>query len=148
MKNLYILFILFFASVSFLYCQTDSPNKNVETPVVKQEKGGNYDVFTVVEENPQFPDGDEARMVFLQKNIKYPKSARKKGVQGVVYVTFIVEKDGSLSNIKILRGIHPDCDNEVIRVVKLFPKWIPGKQKGKTVRVQFNMPVKFMLTED
>lgn len=103
------------------------------------------EIFTVVEENPMFPGGDEARMKYLQENIKYPQMARESGIQGTVYVTFVVEPSGSISNIKILRGIGGGCDEEAIRVVNQMPKWVPGKQRGKSVRVQFNMPIRFVL---
>ena len=71
--------------------------------------------------------------------------ARESGIQGVVYVTFVVEPDGSISNVRVIRGIGGGCDEEAIRVVKMMPKWIPGNQRGKPVRVQFNMPIKFTL---
>ncbi len=110
-----------------------------ETEVVEAE------IFTVVEENPTFPGGDEARMKYLQENIKYPQMARESGIQGTVYVTFVVEPSGNITNIKILRGIGGGCDEEASRVVSLMPKWVPGKQRGKSVRVQFNMPIRFVL---
>ena len=94
---------------------------------------------------PQYIGGDKARIEFLKENIKYPLEALNKKIQGSVYVTFVINEDGSLSNIKILKGIGGGCDEEVLRVVKLMPNWKPGKQKGKPVMVQFNMPVKFTL---
>ena len=78
-------------------------------------------------------------------NVKYPKEAREKGIQGRVFITFIVEKDGSLTNFKVVRGIGHGCDEEAIRVAKMMPNWEPGKQRGKEVRVQFNLPIKFVL---
>ena len=101
--------------------------------------------FTIVEDMPQYIGGDKARIEFLKENIKYPLEALNKKIQGSVYVTFVINEDGSLSNIKILKGIGGGCDEEVLRVVKLMPNWKPGKQKGKPVMVQFNMPVKFTL---
>ena len=103
------------------------------------------DIFTRVEQEPSFPGGEEARIKFIVNNLKYPESAKKNGIQGTVYVSFVVETDGYISNIQILRGIGSGCDEEVIRVMKLMPAWIPGKQNGKKVRVQYNMPVKFSL---
>lgn len=103
------------------------------------------EIFTIVESMPEFPGGDEARMKFLLENIKYPQIARESGIQGVVYVTFVVEPDGSITNVKVIRGIGGGCDEEAVRVVKMMPKWIPGNQRGKPVRVQFNMPIKFTL---
>ncbi len=103
------------------------------------------EVFVVVEESPTFPGGNEAITAYLSQNLQYPKAASDAKIEGTVFVQFIIEKDGSVSNIKILRGIHPDCDAEVIRVVSEMPKWNPGKQRGQAVRVQFNLPVKFRL---
>jgi TonB family protein len=103
------------------------------------------DVFVVVEVSPQFPGGDDARIKFLTNTIKYPVEAKNKGIQGTVYVTFIIEKDGTLSNVRVIRGVHKSLDDEAIRVVKSMPVWKPGMQRGKPVRVQFNMPMKFSL---
>jgi protein TonB len=102
-------------------------------------------IFTVVESMPSFPGGDKARIRFLNENIAYPTMARESGIQGRVYVTFVVERNGLVTDVKILRGIGGGCDEEAIRVVKAMPKWIPGKQRGKPVRVQFTLPIKFTL---
>ena len=111
----------------------------------EEEEVVEMEIFTVVESMPGFPGGDAARMKFLQKNIKYPQMARESGIQGTVYVTFVVEHDGSVSDVRILRGIGGGCDEEAVRVIKSMPKWNAGKQRGKPVRVQFNMPIKFTL---
>jgi len=111
------------------------------------DSGDSDEIFTVVEEMPCFPGGDEARIRFLQLNIHYPGTARNNGIQGKVFVTFVVEKDGSLSNFRVLRGIGGGCDEEAVRVIKMMPKWIPGRQRGKPVRVQFNVPIRFTLTQ-
>jgi periplasmic protein TonB len=100
---------------------------------------------TIVSEMPEFPGGDVARIKFFSENIKYPIAAREIGVQGPVYFTFVVEKDGSISNIKMLRGIGAGCDEEALRVVSMMPKWKPGRQNGREVRVQFNLPISFVL---
>jgi len=105
----------------------------------------NIQVFKIVEEPAEFSGGETARLNFLSQNLKYPDEARKNNIQGIVYVGFIVEPDGSLTDIKILRGIGGGCDEEVLRVVSIMPKWKPGKQSGKNVRVQFSMPVKFVM---
>ena len=102
-------------------------------------------VFMVVEKMPEYPGGDEARVKFLVENVKYPEEARKNGISGTVYITFIVEKDGKISNVKVLKGVDELLDNEALRVVKLMPVWQPGVQRGKPVRVQFNMPIQFNL---
>jgi periplasmic protein TonB len=103
------------------------------------------EIFTVVEEQPQYPGGEPAQSKFLKDNIKYPLEARELGIQGKVYVTFVVEIDGTISDTRILRGIGGGCDEEAIRVIKAMPKWIPGKQRGVPVRVQFTIPVKFAM---
>jgi len=110
-----------------------------------EEEVVEMEIFTVVESMPGYPGGDAQRMKFLQENIKYPQMARESGIQGTVYVTFVVEHDGSVTDVRVLRGIGGGCDEEAIRVIKLMPKWNAGKQRGKPVRVQFNMPIKFTL---
>lgn len=102
-------------------------------------------VYTVVENMPQFPGGDEGRIDYMVKNMKYPKEAVEKGLEGTVYVSFIVEPDGAVSNAKVLKGIGKPCDEEAVRVVSAMPKWKPGTQNGKAVRVQFTLPVNFKL---
>ncbi|HOY32044.1 MAG TPA: TonB family protein [Bacteroidales bacterium] len=103
-------------------------------------------IFTVVEEMPSFPGGDEARIKFLTENIKYPQMAKESGIQGTVYVTFVVDEKGKVADVRVLRGIGGGCDEEAVRVVKLMPAWNAGKQSGKPVRVQFNMPIRFTLS--
>ncbi len=115
-------------------------------PVVKvEEEVEELEIFTVVESMPEFPGGDAARMKFLQENIKYPQLARESGIQGTVYVTFVVETDGRVTDVRVLRGIGGGCDEEAVRVIQAMPRWNPGKQRGKPVRVQFNMPIRFTL---
>lgn len=117
----------------------------VPPAVTEEEEVAEAEIFTVVEDQPTFPGGDEARIRFLTNNIKYPQMARESSIQGTVYVTFVVERDGSVTDVRVLRGIGGGCDEEAIRVIKAMPKWVPGKQRGKPVRVQFNMPIKFTL---
>lgn len=122
--------------------------KNIEiTPVKIEEEEEEEDVqiFTVVENDPEFPGGMEALYKYLRSNIKYPQLARDNNITGKVYVTFVVEKDGSIANPRVLKDIGGGCGAEAIRVVKAMPKWTPGKQRGKAVRVQFNLPVSFNL---
>ena len=102
-------------------------------------------VFQVVEVNPEFPGGIEALIKYLSENIKYPEQAKKDKTQGKVYISFVVEKDGSVADAKVLRGIGGGCDEEALRVVNAMPKWTPGKQRNTPVRVQFNLPVAFKL---
>ena len=103
-------------------------------------------VFEVVEEMPDFPGGMKALMEYLSKNIKYPAEAHAKGIQGRVIVCFVVKKDGSIDNIKVVRSVDPYLDKEAIRVITAMPKWKPGKQRGETVNVKFTVPVAFRLT--
>jgi len=117
----------------------DKPNTNII------DEGDELKIHMVVEESPEFPGGDNARIKFLRDNIIYPKIAKETGIQGPVHLTFVVEKDGSISDVNILRGIGGGCDEEAIRVVSSMPKWKPGRQNGKEVRVQFNMPINFKL---
>lgn len=104
------------------------------------------DVYTIVENMPEFPGGQEAMFKFLAKNIIYPKEAKEKGIEGKVYVNFTIEADGSIGDIKVIRGVHPLLDNEAVRVVKSFPKWKPGTQRGKPVRVSYNLPITFRMS--
>ncbi|MBK6962864.1 MAG: energy transducer TonB [Bacteroidales bacterium] len=98
-----------------------------------------------IDQMPAFPGGDDGRIKFLINNVQYPQEACENGEQGTVYCSFVVEKDGSLTDIKILRGISESLDKEVLRVLSLSPKWNPGVLAGENVRVQFNMPLKFTL---
>ena len=110
-----------------------------EEEVVEEE------IFTIVEKMPEFPGGTEKLFKYLGQNIEYPPMAKDAGIKGKVYVTFVVDKDGSITDVKVLRGIGGGCDEEAIRVVKGMPKWNPGKQRGKSVRVQYNLPINFIL---
>ena len=102
-------------------------------------------VFDVVEEMPQFPGGPSALFEYLSKNIKYPVVAEENGVQGRVIVTFVVERDGSITDVKVVKSVDPSLDKEATRVVKSMPHWIPGKQNGSAVRVKYTVPVTFKL---
>jgi protein TonB len=102
-------------------------------------------IFTIVEEMPSFPGGEAALMKYLGKNIKYPAIAKDAGIQGTVYVTFVVNEEGAVKDVQVLRSIGGGCDEEAIRVVESMPKWKPGKQRGKSVKVQYNLPIRFTL---
>ena len=99
----------------------------------------------MVEQLPEYPGGMPAMMTFLQDNMKYPEDAEKQKVDGRVIVQFIVETDGSVSDVKVAKQVFPSLDAEAIRVVQSMPKWIPGKDKGKVVRVKFQLPIVFRL---
>ncbi len=131
------------------------PQREQDTKAVAyKEKAADKDtldnpIFEVVEQMPEFPDGGmPALMEYFSKNIKYPEAAMKKGTQGRVTVQFVVEKDGSIANAKVLRGIDPELDKEAVRVTSMMPKWKPGMQKGQAVNVKYTIPVMFRLTED
>ena len=114
-------------------------------PAPVQEESDEGEIFEVVEQNPQFPGGDAALMAWLTKNLKYPSVAQENGIQGRVMVSFVVNKDGSIVDPKIIRSVDPSLDKEAIRVVSAMPKWTPGRQRGKTVRVKYSLPVTFRL---
>ncbi|MDT8392809.1 MAG: M56 family metallopeptidase [Bacteroidales bacterium] len=122
--------------------------KPIEAPSQLSQDEPEEVVFAVVEEMPAFPGGIEAMYTYLGHSIKYPEGAKTNKIQGTVYVTFIVRKDGSVSNVNVLRGIGHGCDDEAVRVVKEMPLWKAGKQGGKAVNVQYNLPIKFLLAPD
>lgn len=113
--------------------------------IVKVEKPVEEEIFTAVEQQPDFPGGQSAMYKFLGENIKYPAAAQRANVSGRVFVKFVVEKDGSIGAVEVLKGIGFGCDEEAIRVIKSMPKWNPGRQNGKNVRVFYNMPVVYKL---
>ena len=122
--------------------------QRVETEPVKTEAPKpevENKVFDVVEQMPSFPGGQGALMQYLANNIKYPVVAQENGVQGRVVVSFVVERDGSITDVQVVRSVDPSLDREAQRVVKSMPKWIPGKQNGQAVRVKYNVPVSFRL---
>lgn len=113
-----------------------------DTIPVKEE------VFQVVEQQPEFPGGPQALMGFLAKNIRYPKDAALKGVQGRVIVQFVIKNDGSVSDAVVVRSVDPELDAEALRVINAMPAWKPGMHKGQLVSVRYTMPVAFRLTDD
>lgn len=113
--------------------------------VVVEEVEEEEPIFHVVEEMPSFPGGDAECMRFLSKNIKYPTIAQENGIQGRVILQFVVNKDGSIVDVTVARSVDPYLDKEAVRVVKMMPKWKPGKQRGKPVRVKYTLPVMFRL---
>lgn len=134
-----------------LISEPDPPDPPSTTTIVIVEEPQDEEkapIFTVVEEMPIYPGGINAMYKYMGENIKYPESARKEGVSGRVYITFVVEKDGAVTDVKLIRGVDERLDKEALRVIKLMPKWKPGKQDGKVVRVQYNLPVKFTLDSD
>lgn len=114
-------------------------------PVVEEEEPEEAEIFMVVEEMPEFPGGVAECLKFLGKNIKYPTIAQENGVQGRVTVQFVVNQDGSIVDPVVVRSVDPYLDKEALRVIKTMPKWKPGKQRGKAVRVKYTVPVTFKL---
>ena len=115
----------------------------VNEPVKPKEEENK--VFEVVEQMPSFPGGMAALMAYLQKSIKYPPVAEENGIQGRVVCTFVVERDGSVTDVRVAKSVDPSLDKEAVRVVSAMPKWIPGKQNGQSVRVKYTLPVTFRL---
>ena len=125
----------------------DQPEKpaqqtDANKPNMKPDKNG---VYQICEQMPEFPGGVEALMDFVAKNVVYPQEAMDKEISGRVYVSFVIEKDGSVNEVKVMKGIGGGCDDEAVRVIKAMPKWKPGKQDGKPVRVSYMMPITFKL---
>ena len=119
--------------------------KYVPVQVVEEEEPEEQTIFEVVENMPDFPGGQAALMQYLAKNIKYPTIAQENGTQGRVIVQFVVNRDGSIVDAKVVRSVDPYLDKEALRVINTMPKWKPGMQRGKPVRVKFTVPVMFRL---
>jgi TonB family protein len=111
----------------------------------KKKTASGEDVFVVVEDSPQFPGGTQAMMQFLSENFRYPKEVVESAIQGRVICSFVIMKDGSISEVKVIRGIDPFMDAEAVRVIRAMPKWEPGKQRGQAVNVEFTLPIMFSL---
>ena len=105
----------------------------------------NQKVFDVVEQMPEYPGGQAALFEYLSKNIEYPADAEKKKVEGKVFVTFVVDSDGKITDVSLLKKVFPSLDAEAIRVISAMPNWIPGRQKGQAVRVKYTVPIMFRL---
>jgi protein TonB len=129
-----------FATVLFLFSVFTF---NVDAQNKVSEKSG---VYRTVDEMPAYPGGKDALRNFISQNVKYPDKAKKQGVQGKVFVSFVINKKGEVRNAKIERGVSPEIDKEAIRVIKSMPKWTPGKEKGKPAKVQFTVPINFALS--
>jgi len=112
---------------------------------VKSEVENEEQIFVVCEDMPQFPGGEKALMTWISQNVKYPEIAQKNSIEGRVYISFVVNKDGGVDRVKVIRGTEPSLDAEALRVVSSMPTWIPGKQRGKTVSVAYTIPINFAL---
>lgn len=143
MKQFTFLLWLALAPLS-VFAQLDDDNTVKPYPSDEKEKPKN-EVYTFVEEMPEFPGGQAALMTYLQKNISYPADAREKGIQGKVFLSFVVDATGQVKDVKVIRSVDPSLDKEALRVVKAMPLWKPGKQGGKPVSTMFNLPINFKL---
>ncbi|MBO2524127.1 MAG: energy transducer TonB [Bacteroidales bacterium] len=135
-------------NTDFDFSQDFDENLEIEEYVpieIVEEEAEEAPVVRFAEKMPEFPGGTEAMYSFLQKELTYPEVARNNGIQGTVLLEFVVERDGSVSNVKPVVSLFPECDAEAIRVVKKMPKWKPGEQLGKPVRCYFNIPIRFTL---
>ncbi|MEZ4936032.1 MAG: energy transducer TonB [Crocinitomicaceae bacterium] len=136
------LFFATFISV-FVYGQI------IELPVSSGENNSSdEEIFTIVEQQPEFPGGFENMILYIQGNFVYPKEDFKNKIQGTVYIQFVIEKDGSVSNIRVIRGVSESLDAEAIRVIQMMPKWEPGRQRGKAVRARFTLPIRCNIPEE
>jgi TonB family protein len=139
----YLLFITLFGSLAVYGQEVVPPPPIPEPPIENIEEKV---IFDIVEVQPEYPGGMAKMMQFISANFQYPQIDRDNGVQGRVFVSFVVEMNGEISTIKVLRGVSKTLDAEAIRVVKLMPNWTPGTQSGKPVRVKFNLPIRAQLT--
>jgi len=147
--------LLFSCSMNFSKEEIGGPDpetelKNTEEPKADENQNTiksteEETTFLVVEEMPQFPGGEQAMFKYIGKQLEYPEEAKREGIEGRVFIEFIVEKDGSISNVQVMRGIGHGCDAAAKEVIENMPDWIPGKQRGKAVRVEYRMPLKFTL---
>ena len=144
MKKLLPFICLFFGTATIAQIEDRKDVKfDSLTTIEEGEITEEDEIFEFIEEQAQFPGGDRELYKFLNSKVKYPQLALDSGIKGTVYVTFIVEKDGSITDIKVARGIGGGCDEEAVRVVRSMPRWKPGKQKGEFVRVKYTLPFQF-----
>ena len=124
---------------------TEFEIRDLETHVVEEEEPAEQEAFLIVEQMPVFPGGEEALRRYLVTEVKYPVIAHENGIQGRVFVKFVIAADGTVTNVDVARPFDPNLDREAIRVVKSMPKWAPGKQRGKAVRVHYMVPINFVI---
>jgi TonB family protein len=146
MKTKLSFLIYFVFCLNLLNAQIDETYSNID------QAGANDSIdaidFTIVEEKPEFPGGDQALLSFIGNNCRYPEAAMKQHIQGKVFVKFVISKDGKVVRPEVVKGVHPLLDEEAVRVIKSLPDWTPGKQKGKNVAVHFIVPINFKLYDD
>ncbi|MBL7982068.1 MAG: energy transducer TonB [Flavobacteriales bacterium] len=130
------------ATSAFAQDDVAIPVEQVPVRIDAQQEEPIYDIVEVM---PEYPGGQRALMNYLTKNLKFPDEAREQGVQGTVFIVFIVEMDGRISGVRVLRGIGSSFEEEAMRVVRNMPMWQPGTHRGKAVRVRYNLPIRFTL---
>ena len=147
---LFLLLTAVGASPKMPYLLVATPQYSVltDTTPKKQNRQKEKPVFTIVEQNPEFPGGQGELFKWLSMNIQYPQVARENNVQGTVYVGYVVDVDGSIIDVSVKRGLGGGCSEEAVRVVSAMPKWKPGKTQGRFVRVAYTLPIKFRLEDD
>lgn len=145
MKKLTIA-LLMATALTFSGCNTsDKDDDIISGSNLTEQELANEPVFTVVDQQPEFPGGVQAMYRFLGENVRYPAEASKNKIQGKVFLTFVIGSNGKVRNVEVLQGVHSSLDTEATRVVNTMPKWIPGKKDGKKVAVRYNLPISFKL---
>ncbi len=123
---------------------TDAPLM-IEAPPTEVPHQDGEEILQFAEKQPEFPGGMQALMKYLSSEIKYPEIAQEEGAQGKVFLSFVVERDGTIADVRVIRGVHQELDREAVRAVRSMPKWSPGEQGGKQVRTRYTLPVAFQL---
>ena len=124
----------------------EKPQQTTQNTTKKEEVSADNTIHDVAEQMPSFPGGQAAMMNYVSKSIRYPAVAEESGIQGRVIVSFVVEKDGSISGAKVVKGLDPSLDKEALRIIRSMPRWTPGRQGGKPVRVKYSVPITFRLS--
>jgi periplasmic protein TonB len=139
--------VLFSLALAPFFCQAQNKvvtaEETVNQVVEEKEVTDEDQVYTIVEQQPEYPGGMTAMTAFIKDNLSYPASAKEKNITGTVFVSFVVGKDGVISDVNTIKGISPECDKEAERLISAMPQWKPGKQNGKLMNVRFFFPVKF-----
>lgn len=141
----YALFLPLLAVITIASANTKTVKSSLDQPQISNEQ--TQEIYSVVDQMPEFPGGTPALMEFLSQNINYPASAKEAGISGRVFISFIISDKGDVKDVTIMKGLHADMDNEAVRVIRAMPKWKPGVHEGKNVNVVFNLPIHFKLNE-
>lgn len=144
-KILFLLSLLWIASSAIAQSNNTANGRSDSNGPISGVGESEEEIYIITEQEPKFPGGKKGLTKYLSKNLHYPEAARENNIEGRVIVQFVIEKDGNVSNIKVLRDIGGGCGEEAIRVIQEMPKWTPAKQRGKPVRCQFTLPLNFHL---